>query len=73
MALSSDSKNWIEVRYAGHSAPPERRAYHATFLHGNKVYIHGGEDLAEGILGNMWSLDLNFINNANPMWSSVQY
>lgn len=63
-----ETKNWIEVRYEG--KPPERRAHHASFLHNNTLYIHGGEDLHDGILSNMWSLSLEFLQNSQktPTW-----
>lgn len=68
---SNDAKYWIEARYEG--SPPERRAHHATFIFNNTVYIHGGEDLYDGIIGNMWSFSLEFMNKSNvaPKWQSV--
>lgn len=60
----------MEIRYEG--APPERRAHHVTFYHENKLYIHGGEDIYEGIIGSMWSLSLEFMESqAPPTWLPV--
>ena len=51
--------NWYEVRPQGRI--PERRAYHASCMGGNKVYVYGGSDIREGLLGTMWMLPLNFL------------
>jgi hypothetical protein len=42
---------------------PERRAYHASCTGQNKVYVYGGSDIREGLLGTMWVLPLNFLSN----------
>ena len=68
-----DFKNWTEVRY-NQITPPERRAYHATFVYENKVYVHGGQDLYEGTLSNMWYISLDFLDeklNQSPVWNRV--
>ena len=52
--------NWYEVRPKGRI--PERRAYHASCIARDKIYVHGGSDIREGLLGNMWMLQLNFLN-----------
>jgi len=55
------SCNWYEVRPMGRI--PERRAYHASCTGQNKVYVYGGSDIREGLLGTMWVLPLNFLSN----------
>ena len=37
---------------------PERRGYHASFIHKKKLYIHGGYDIKEGSISSLWSLDI---------------
>jgi hypothetical protein len=68
-----DTQHWMEVRYSSHIIP-ERRAYHATFMHNNRVYIHGGEDIYEGSLSNMWYIDLDIMKaDSQPNWQRVNY
>ena len=50
---------WAEIRLAGKL--PERRSNHAAFIanHNHEyLYIHGGRDLKEGAMENLWRLDL---------------
>jgi len=49
-------KNWYEVRLTG--KVPERRGYHSTFIVGNVLYIFGGLDIREGLLSNLWAIDI---------------
>lgn len=42
---------------------PQRRAYHVSFVHENKLYIHGGEDFHDGIIDSIWCLDLEFLES----------
>jgi len=42
---------------------PERRGYHTSVIHDGVLYVHGGQDIDEGTLDNIWSLDLNRITN----------
>ena len=49
-------KNWSELKFQG--TGPERRTNHASFTWKGKLYIHGGNDVNEGCLSNMWALDL---------------
>lgn len=64
----AECKNWIEVRFEGR--PPERRAHHASFIHSNTLYVHGGEDLFQGLLKTMWYLPLSFMTDSQskPTW-----
>ena len=48
---------WSEVRLAGKL--PERRSNHCSFIVNDHLYIHGGRDIQEGPMGNMWRLSLN--------------
>lgn len=62
MAAALSDKDWMEIRVQGKL--PERRSNHASFIeHRRKdyLYIHGGRDLKEGALDNIWRLDLNGI------------
>lgn len=49
-------KNWCELKFE--DVGPERRSCHASFVFENQLYIHGGNDVNEGCLSNMWALDL---------------
>ena len=42
---------------------PERRGYHTAVIHDGVLYVHGGQDIDEGTLDNIWSLDLNRISS----------
>ena len=42
---------------------PERRGYHSTFIHKNKLYIYGGHDIREGSLDNLWMIDIDNFND----------
>lgn len=52
---------WMEVRVQGKL--PERRSNHSSFIYEAKgsryLFVHGGRDLKEGAIDNMWRLDLN--------------
>ena len=64
---------------------PERRSNHAAFIHENLqagvryLYVHGGRDLREGALDNMWRLDLDAVMRATEdptfpvQWDQVTY
>ena len=55
--LGTSNLNWFEVRLD--SKVPERRGYHSTFVHQNKLYIFGGHDIREGFLNNLWMIDMD--------------
>lgn len=38
---------------------PERRSNHCSFIVNDYLYIHGGRDIKEGPMSNMWKLNLN--------------
>lgn len=52
-----ENMNWYELRISGKH--PERRGYHSTFTHNNKLYIYGGHDIREGSMDSLWCLDLS--------------
>jgi hypothetical protein len=43
--------------------PPERRGYHSTFSHNNKLYVYGGHDIREGSKDTLVCLDLSKLND----------
>lgn len=52
--------DWSEIRVQGKL--PERRSNHAAFIQNasrNYLFIHGGRDLKEGALDNLWRIDLD--------------
>ena len=49
--------NWTELRF--HKMVPERRGYHASFIHKEKMYVHGGYDIKEGAISSLWSLNID--------------
>ncbi len=74
---------WVEVRVSGKL--PERRSNHAAFIYENLqagvryLYVHGGRDLREGAIDNMWRLDLDAVMRAteDPTfpagWEQIAY
>ena len=48
--------NWFNLRFSSYI--PERRGYHTTFVHEGKVYVHGGYDIKEGSIEDLWFMDL---------------
>ncbi len=52
---------WMEIKLQGKL--PERRSNHSSFIGGDYLYIHGGRDLKEGALDNMWKLNLGSIGS----------
>lgn len=73
----------MEVRLGGKL--PERRSNHAAFIYENLqanqryLYIHGGRDLREGAVDNMWRLDLDSLMRSSEdasypvQWEPVAY
>jgi hypothetical protein len=54
----------MEIRVSGKL--PERRSNHATFVEHRRndyLYIHGGRDLKEGALDNLWRIDLQALQS----------
>lgn len=49
------AQNWTEILC---SKGPTRRGYHSSFLYEGKLYVHAGNDITEGALGDLWALDL---------------
>jgi len=64
----SSAVNWYEIRPLG--LIPERRAYHSTCVVTDTVYIYGGQDIREGTLDNMWSINLDFLEAKSNMGRS---
>ena len=55
-------KHWFDLRFQGPT--PERRGYHTTFIHNGKLFIHGGYDIKEGSLKDLWVLDLSRLDQS---------
>ena len=62
------NKNWQEYRVTGKA--PTRRGYHASFVHDNKLYVHGGHDIREGTLFSLYSIHLDPKDNENE-WEKL--
>lgn len=41
---------------------PERRANHCSFIVNDFLYVHGGRELEEGPMSNMWRLSISGIH-----------
>jgi|JI9StandDraft_1071089.scaffolds.fasta_scaffold714103_1 hypothetical protein len=70
---------WSEIRVQGKL--PERRSNHAAFIQNasrNYFYIHGGRDLKEGALDNLWRIDLDGVQalkddpNRDVEWEPIK-
>ena len=61
-------KSWSEYRISGKA--PTRRGYHASFVHDNYLYIHGGHDIREGTLEDMHKINLDPKGNDNQ-WEQI--
>jgi len=59
--VSKDNENlcWSEIRLSGKL--PERRSNHCSFIVNDFLYIHGGRDIKEGPMSNMWRLSISGI------------
>jgi N-acetylneuraminic acid mutarotase len=55
-----ETVNWSEVRLSGKL--PERRSNHCSFIVNDNMYIHGGRDIKEGPMGNMWKMSISGIH-----------
>ena len=62
-------QNWSELRFSHFS--PERRGYHTSFMHQGKLYIYGGYDINEGLLNNLWCLNLDNLKSILDMKRQV--
>lgn len=56
---SNDHMEWSEVRLSGKL--PERRSNHCSFIVNDYFYIHGGRDIKEGPMSNMWKLSVSAV------------
>lgn len=50
-------KGWFEIRPRGKL--PEKRSHHTAVVHGNWMYVYGGEDSREGKYESLWKLNLD--------------
>mmetsp|Transcript_1266 Transcript_1266/g.2291 ORF Transcript_1266/g.2291 Transcript_1266/m.2291 type:complete len:474 (-) Transcript_1266:82-1503(-) len=60
----NDNQNqdiWSEVRLSGKL--PERRSNHCSFIVNDYLYIHGGRDIKEGPMLNMWRLSIDSVKD----------
>ena len=71
--------NWWEFIFK--EKQPERRGYHSSFIHKDKLYIFGGKDIGAGHLNNLYMLNLEdqerFIAGeseymVNPEWELIK-
>mmetsp|Transcript_30655 Transcript_30655/g.47031 ORF Transcript_30655/g.47031 Transcript_30655/m.47031 type:complete len:135 (-) Transcript_30655:282-686(-) len=68
---------WSEVRLTGKL--PERRSNHCSFIVNDYLYIHGGRDIKEGPMANMWKLSIQGIHELledsdyGASWESVTF
>ncbi|CAI2366322.1 unnamed protein product [Moneuplotes crassus] len=65
--LPQNVSNWMEFRPEGKC--PERRGFHASFIHNNCLYIHGGHDIREGTFSGFWRLDLS---SDQYIWEKIE-
>lgn len=57
---------WDEIRVA--PPLPPRRCYHSAVLIGNKVVIYGGQDIKEGVLGDLWAFYVSPLTPEEEIW-----
>ncbi len=60
--VKTDLKNtfdlrWAEVKIEGKNIPS--RSNHASAIHDNKLYIHGGFDADKGMLADFYCMDIS--------------
>jgi hypothetical protein len=53
---SEEAEHFYELRMMGKL--PERRGHHSSFIHAGKLYVFGGNDIKEGSIDSLWSLDM---------------
>lgn len=61
MKLQKSLQHWSELRFS--HVCPERRGYHTSFMYQGKLYIYGGYDINEGLLNNLWCLNIDNLKN----------
>jgi len=57
---NGDNYQWSEIRLSGKL--PERRSNHCSFIVNDFLYVHGGRELEEGPMSNMWKLSVSGIH-----------
>lgn len=60
---------WEEIR-ASHFIP-SRRCYHSASIYKDSLIIYGGQDLSEGVFGDMWVFNLNREKPSQERWYQV--
>jgi N-acetylneuraminic acid mutarotase len=61
---------WNEIRVP---APhPERRSYHSAVHSFGKIYVFGGQDLREGVFGDLWELSIDKNDSRNDYWEKKE-
>lgn len=70
MEAEDEGTSWMEYRLEGET--PSRRAYQASFIHQDYLYIHGGHDIREGAQDTLWRVDISH-KNKEPQWEKVNF
>ena len=70
MEASADKASWTEFKLSGDA--PSGRAYQASFIYEDHLYIHGGHDIREGAQDTLWRVDITHTNK-DPHWEKVTY
>jgi hypothetical protein len=52
---------------------PSRRAYQSQFVWDQHLYIFGGQDLNEGVYGDLWRINLSFLKNKESLLDSCAF
>lgn len=61
---------WEEIKTSG--SLPRRRSNHAACCVANSLVIHGGQDIGEGVLDDIWVLDLDDETNDMLEWTRIE-
>lgn len=67
MNMEDENSNWLEVRIIGKQ--PERRAYHSSFVYEQNMYVFGGNDIGQGLVNSLWSINLS---NEHKLFQNMQ-
>jgi len=74
---NGDNYQWSEIRLSGKL--PERRSNHCSFIVNDFLYVHGGRELEEGPMSNMWKLSVSGIHQLmedpeyGVQWEPINY
>jgi N-acetylneuraminic acid mutarotase len=69
-SIQRSMRLWEEVKTTGNL--PSRRSYHAATSIGYNLIIYGGQDIAEGVLDDMWAINLESNLLENLQWERVE-